>query len=259
MVHSREVFSNSRCLLRMLQLRRHRRIVRFAKSLNLRGPRSYSCSSRPVVAHAVYVVVHNPIVVHVVNHRHVHVVHSAVIGKAIPIPAATLISISGIAVAVVDSSVVAHVAAPESTVPTITPANEAPVARCPQRSGIRRIYPCTRHPIETFRTPIPISRSPDISFTWTQRLLIFRQGRGSLLCVLYRLIVVVVVFRIVILVTAVLRRLILILRLFHRRHGIQRGRAAEAGNRKRKRRYQQSSQRKSQYIHLSKYLSTLDA
>jgi hypothetical protein len=131
MIHPREVLPDLLCLLSVLQLRSHRRIVRLTNRLNFRWPRPYAYPARPVVAHTVPAVVLDSLLVHVMNHSDVHVVHCAIVCKTFSIPTTAFIPISGVPVAVVDTAVVADMKAPESAMPPIPSANETPIARRP--------------------------------------------------------------------------------------------------------------------------------
>ena len=99
-----------------------------------------------VVADAavVDVVDHYVVRIHVGDMRDVHIGHRAVVEVAVVVPVAAHETDADITEAVVDAAVEADVRPPVAGVPQIDAVHETPVARRPQRAGIRR--PAPRRP-----------------------------------------------------------------------------------------------------------------
>ena len=93
-----------------------------------------------VVADAavVDVVDHYVVRIHVGDMRDVHIGHRAVVEVAVVVPVAAHETDADITEAVVDAAVEADVRPPVAGVPQIDAVHETPVARRPQRAGIRR-------------------------------------------------------------------------------------------------------------------------
>ena len=143
----------SAILLRHLylpHLRGHRRRVLFVeRSGKFGGSRSGLYAAGTVVAHAVHNrgVVDVGVVVHIANHGRVHVVGGAVVSEVVSVPVAALVSVAGVAMAVIDAAVVADVASPVAAMPAVTSAVEVPEPGCPERAFIRRRDPHPGNPV----------------------------------------------------------------------------------------------------------------
>lgn len=90
------------------------------------------------------------------------------------IPITAVVTASNIPVAVVDTAIVADVAAPKAAMPSITPGIVAPVSGCPQRARVGSRDPNSRNPVITGLRIRPIARRPQIVWFGARRLLVFR-------------------------------------------------------------------------------------
>jgi hypothetical protein len=107
----------------------------------------------------------------------VDAVDRTVVVEVIPVPITTVIADTGIAEAVVNTTVEADVQAPEATMEAVTPSVEAPVARSPERAVVGRSAPCARDPVVAGRSPAPVARSPQIIGRGCNGLLVDGQRR----------------------------------------------------------------------------------
>jgi hypothetical protein len=114
------------------------------------------------------------------------VVDGAVVGEVISMPVSALIANAGVAEAVVHPAIEADVPAPITVIEAIASTDEAPVGRRPQCSLIGRCNPRSWNPVVTASAPAPVARSPEIARLRNGWLLILRERRGRLLCVLGR-------------------------------------------------------------------------
>src|SRR6266404_5573275 len=166
----------------VLDLRRHRPDMASASRGLLLGRRSrVDAAIASVITHArnVDVVIHHGRVVHVVDFRHVDVVHRTVVVEASAVPAATFIPAAKISVAVIDPAVKTYDGPPISLVKYKRGTAPGPIARSPQETNFRRQHPSSRHPVIVFivGVPGPITWGPEIPLAWANRLHIYRQLR----------------------------------------------------------------------------------
>src|SRR5437868_11763593 len=89
-------------------------------------------------------------------------------------PVTAIVSITRIAIAVIDAAIEADVVCPEAVVEAIVSAPENPKPRRPQRTYIGSLHPRTWHPVVPVRSPGPITRSPDVVRIRRGRLIIVR-------------------------------------------------------------------------------------
>ena len=114
-----------------------------------------------------------------------------------PVPVATFKSFSPVTAAVEDAAVEPDGQAPITGVPAIHSTAPAPIARCPQTTNVRRIYPHARDPLPAV-IPSPIARGPFVTIARTGRLIVgidwkrwWRgiNGHGGIALVLFALVV----------------------------------------------------------------------
>src|SRR5215472_7436925 len=138
--------------------------------LNTRRPRGHSTrttiKARMVVDHGSVVVDDRGVVVGIVDDGGIGRIHIGdgavvVIDSAAPLSAHE--TNSGIATAVIDSTIEPNMRTPVAGTPHIETLAPTPVARSPQHTDYRRLDPCTGNPIVAVRTVSPKSRCPDIS------------------------------------------------------------------------------------------------
>src|SRR5690242_7782036 len=125
------------------------------------------------------VIVHHRRVVGVVNHRHVDVVHGAVVIKMVVLPSPAFIPVAKVAESIINPAIESHHRAPIAFVKVISPAAPGPIARRPKESRPRRQNPCSRHPVIIVSIPCPISWRPNVSLAWANWLFINRQFRRA--------------------------------------------------------------------------------
>jgi hypothetical protein len=110
---------------------------------------------------------------------HVNVGHAPVVIEAVSAPVATVVTVAGIAVAVIDAAIKADVRSPVAVVPSIKTVIPAPVAGSPKHSDGSH-HPGAGNPIVAFVViPCPITRRPDISLSGANRLNIHWQRWGA--------------------------------------------------------------------------------
>jgi hypothetical protein len=92
----------------------------------------------------------------------VHAVNGAVVVEVVSVPVAAVITVAGVAEAVIDASVEADVEAPIATAPSPAVVIPAPVTGGPEGSVVGRGAPCTGDPVVADGAPVPIPRGPDV-------------------------------------------------------------------------------------------------
>ena len=92
--------------LPVLDLCRHRWIMPFARRrFLLRSGTRLHASRTAVIAHAVCVIVHNGLVVDVVNHRDIHIVDGSVVIEVVMVPPSAHIAGTEISEAIIDTAI----------------------------------------------------------------------------------------------------------------------------------------------------------
>ena len=127
------------------------------------------------------IIVHHGGVVHVVDFRHVHVVHGAVIIEAVVVPASSLITVAEITVSIVDAAVKSYDRSPKALMKNKSAATPTPPTRGPQETDLRGKHPRARHPVVVIAilVPGPVTGRPDISFGGAGGLFVNWQFRRS--------------------------------------------------------------------------------
>ena len=112
------------------------------------------------------IIVHHGGVVHVVDFRHVHVVHGAVVIEAVVVPASSLITVAGITVSIINAPVKSYDRSPKALMKNKSAATPTPPTRGPQETDLRGKHPRARHPVVVIAilVPGPVSGRPDIPF-----------------------------------------------------------------------------------------------
>src|ERR1700752_5281106 len=123
------------------------------------------------------VIVHHSRVVRVVDYRHVHIVHRAVVIKMVVLPPPTFIPVAEVSESIINPAIESNDRAPIAFVKVVPPAAPGPIARRPEESRPRRQHPGPRHPVIIVPTPRPISGRPNVSLARADRLLVNGQLR----------------------------------------------------------------------------------
>ena len=119
-----------------------------------------------VVADAVHRnVVYHRLVVHVAYALRIDVIDGAVVVKLPTLPAASVIAIARISIAVINAAVEPNRRSPITRVPIVLGIGKAPVARRPKIAGLGSHYPRSGNPevLVIIGTPCPIARHPDVT------------------------------------------------------------------------------------------------
>jgi hypothetical protein len=131
MVHRRKLGAVRPCRLGNLLLGCHGTGVRLSPCLNLGGPWPRLDPTRSAVVAIPVVMVIDASIVVVVHAPVVDVICGPVVVEVVVVPVSALVTVTGIAVAVVDSTVIADVRAPIPWKELVTPVSIAPVSRSP--------------------------------------------------------------------------------------------------------------------------------
>ena len=147
-----------RGLFAMLNLGGHRRNALLARGGELRGSRLASDAAWSVVADAGGSVIDSGVVNRGVGDgavvdldvAAVHVVDGTVIVEAISAPVSALVTGSGVAISIINTTVIADVRAPITVVVAIAVAAISPPSGCPQITGFGWAGPCAGNPVVAF-------------------------------------------------------------------------------------------------------------
>src|SRR6266516_3953206 len=128
---------------------------------------------------AVHLFVHYVAIDISIMDRGVHPRHSGVVTERVSFPSAAPVTVSEVAMAVVNASVKTHSRTPVALIKCVSAVVEAPPRRGPKQTHCWWIDPDAWDPIIIRGTVAPVTGSPDIAFNWTGRLLHDRQNRRS--------------------------------------------------------------------------------
>lgn len=169
--------------LDMLSLRSDRRNMTLTQGyLLLRGGTLINAAIATVVADARgVVIIHHRGVVHVVDFRHVHVVHRTVVKEVVMVPTPSFITVPKIPKSIIDAAIKSYDRSPKAFMPKESAATPTPPTRRPQKTNLRSQHPSARHPvvITGLGVPGPVARRPDIAFGGANGLLVNWQLRRS--------------------------------------------------------------------------------
>src|SRR5258708_4380615 len=152
----------------------------FAARGRLRGSRLGGDSVRPVEAgpvHGRVVVDYGLVDIGVVDDGRVHVGDCGVIAEMLRHPHSASKADSTISEAIIHATIKADVRAPVSGVPGVVAAAKSPIAGSPQETDSGREHPSTRNPIVPLVAIRPITWSPNVLWSGTNRLNVHRQQR----------------------------------------------------------------------------------
>src|SRR5579864_8472053 len=145
------------------------------------GARLYAAVSSVVADASDVALIDNGRVVHVMNDGDVHIVHGAIVEKAVVVPTSAVVTVAEVSVAIVDPAIKSHHSIrPVPCVEDEPAAAPSPIAWSPQKAYFGRENPSPRHPviIVVVLVPGPVARRPDITFTRANGLFVNGQIRG---------------------------------------------------------------------------------
>lgn len=102
-------------------------------------------------------------VIGVVNVGDVHVVHRTVVGELSVVPAPALVTLTGVAVAIVDSAIETYVRTPVALIESISAVAPTPITWGPEEADLRGHDPRAWHPVVIALAVSPVPRCPDIA------------------------------------------------------------------------------------------------
>lgn len=180
MIHcSEQLAVASGCLL-MLNLRSDCwSMALVSRSFLLWSWSSEYAAAATVEANMRIVVVDNRLVINVGDVCDVDVSDTAVVKEAVTLPISAVETIARVSKSVIDATVKSDVGSPVSLVPGIKAVVPTPVSGSPELTDGSK-NPRARNPVVAFIViPCPVAGRPDIPLSWTQRLSVNRQRRGT--------------------------------------------------------------------------------
>jgi hypothetical protein len=108
-------------------------------------------------------------------------VDGAVVVEVVAAPVSAVVTVTGIAEAIVDAAVEADMRPPVAAMEVIAVAVEAPVTGGPERSIVRWRTPDTGNPVVADGSPAPVAGGPEIVRGRSFGLIVLRQGWGWLI------------------------------------------------------------------------------
>lgn len=147
-------------------VRRWRNMVFFHSNTFLRPWPCLHAAFTAVKAAAVDAVVYyyRTIDISVMYNGPVYPYNGGVVAKAVAFPAAAIVTMTGIAIAIINAAIKAYMRPPVTGVKSVTAANIAPIGGSPVQSRIRRSNPNARYPIIAVDIiPGPVARLPYIT------------------------------------------------------------------------------------------------
>src|SRR5437667_401323 len=122
---------------------------------------------------------HRLIDVRVMNDVGVHARHGGVVTEGVSFPAAAPVTVSEVAIAVVNAAVKTDSRTPVTLVKHVNAVVPAPPGRRPKQTYCGRRDPDSGYPVIVCTAPGPVTGGPDIAFHWRRRLFYYRQNRRS--------------------------------------------------------------------------------
>src|SRR5208282_3349170 len=180
LVHRNPLLRVSASSLRMLSLSGYRRdMFLVCRGLILGGRTRGYPPAAAVVADPVHCRIVDRGVIRVVNVGDVHVVHRTVVVKLSVLPTSTFITLTEVAIAIIDSAIETYVRTPVAFIESIHAVAPAPIAWGPEKTDLRSHHPRTWHPIVITIGGVvsPVPRRPDIALGGEGWLLVHGQRR----------------------------------------------------------------------------------
>jgi hypothetical protein len=111
----------------------------------------------------------------------VHLGDGGVVKEHPVIPISALVTDPAITEAVIDAAIISDVRPPISGMPNVETTIVTPVAGCPQQPDDRWEHPGTGYPVIVILTVGPVAWRPYVAGAWTERLLVNRKNRRTML------------------------------------------------------------------------------
>src|SRR5258707_12429058 len=111
----------------------------------------------------------------VTNDRPINISNRSVIVEGPAFPAATIVSDTPVAEAVVHAAIESDVRSPITGMPEVKPSGVTPIARRPEKANFRRGSPVSRHPVESIGAIGPIPWNPYVTVACARGLMQNRQ------------------------------------------------------------------------------------
>jgi len=129
-----------------------------------------------VVAHPVHRrIVDHCGVIGVVNVGDIHVVDRTVVGELSVVPAPALVTLTRVAVSIIDSAIETYVRAPVAFIESIPTVSPTPIAWSPEEADLGGHHPRAWHPVIIALAVGPVARCPDVALRREGWLLVHGQ------------------------------------------------------------------------------------
>ena len=114
------------------------------------------------------------------NNGDIHIIHSAIVKKAIAFPTTAFVTVAEVSVAIVDAAIKSdRLVRPITVIKHEAAAAPRPVAGSPKKADFWSDDPSSGHPVVVVEIGVvgPETGRPEIAFTWANRLFINREVR----------------------------------------------------------------------------------
>lgn len=108
--------------------------------------------------------------IRIMYYRAVYIYYRCIVTKRISFPSATTETGSAISITIINTAIKTYMRPPIAGMKTIDTSIITPPCRRPQKSGLWRKHPCSRHPKIFSICKGPVTRTPQIPIRWTRRL-----------------------------------------------------------------------------------------
>jgi hypothetical protein len=113
----------------------------------------------------------------VTSDRPINISNRSVIVEGPAFPAATIVSDTPVAEAVVHAAVEPDVRSPIAAMPGVKPSGVTPITRRPEKANFGRVSPVSQDPVVSIDAIGPITRYPYVTVGRARGLIIYRQRR----------------------------------------------------------------------------------
>jgi hypothetical protein len=127
----------------------------------------------PTVSHHMVSAIH----IRVTNDRPINIGNRSIIVEGSAFPAATIISGTSVAEAVVYAAIKPNIRSPIAGMPEVKSSGVSPITGRPEKANFGRVSPVSCHPVVSIVAIGPITRYPYFTVGWARGLIIYRQWR----------------------------------------------------------------------------------